>query len=70
MLVLTRKRNERITITPRTPLAEPITITVVRISPSSNWVRIGIEAEPDAVIVRTELLLDAPHASREAEVAA
>ena len=48
MLVLTRKIDESIQIGPG------ITITVVRIGPGS--VRIGIEANRDVTILRSELV--------------
>jgi carbon storage regulator CsrA len=52
MLVLSRKKDESIII--RTPGREDITLTVVRID-NLNKVRIGIEAEKDIVILRSEL---------------
>lgn len=54
MLVLTRKRNEKITITVP-PSDEPteITISLPRIQPGSC--RIGIEAERKVIIRRAEL---------------
>lgn len=48
MLVLSRREGERIQI------GDSITITVCRIS--ATGVRIGIEAPPEAVVVRQELL--------------
>ncbi len=48
MLVLSRKRSEQIRI------GENIVITIVRFD--RNQVRIGIEAPPDVMIVREELL--------------
>lgn len=47
MLVLTRKEGEQIKI------GENITLTVVRVS--GNKVRLGIDAPPDVLVVRTEL---------------
>lgn len=51
MLVLSRRVNEQIQI------GDDITITVVRLSPTS--IRIGVEAPPGTLIVREELLRDA-----------
>ena len=51
MLVLTRKRNDRIVI------GDDVRITIVKID--RNTVRIGIEAPGHTRIVREELLLDA-----------
>lgn len=51
MLVLSRKVGERISI------GDNVTITVVRISPTS--VRIGVDAPNGVSIVRQELLLEA-----------
>lgn len=47
MLVLSRKESERIT------LGDSIVLTIVKIS--GDRVRLGIEAPPDLVILRTEL---------------
>lgn len=54
MLVLTRKRNEKITITVP-PSNEPtvITISLPRIQPGSC--RVGIEAVRDVIVRRAEL---------------
>jgi carbon storage regulator len=59
MLVLTRKRSQRIRI------GEEITITVVSID--RGHVRLGIEAPPQVAILRDELILraDAPPATQE-----
>ncbi len=59
MLVLSRKLLEGIVIGP------DIRITVVKIE--RNHVRLGIEAPPDVVVVRDELLHDSEH--REARAA-
>jgi carbon storage regulator len=48
MLVLSRKVGERI------QLGDKITVTLVKIS--GNMVRLGIEAPPQMVVVREELL--------------
>lgn len=50
MLVLSRKRSERIWI------GEDIQITIVKLD--RNQVRIGIEAPPEVAIVREEVLLE------------
>lgn len=52
MLVLSRKKDE--TIIFRIPGREDIKLTVVRID-NLNKVRIGVEAEKDVVILRSEL---------------
>lgn len=52
MLVLSRKKDETIIL--RTPGQEDIRITVVRID-SHNKVRIGIEAEQEVLVLRSEL---------------
>lgn len=52
MLVLSRKKDE--TIIMRIPGREDIKLTVVRID-NSNKVRIGVEADKDVVILRSEL---------------
>jgi carbon storage regulator CsrA len=52
MLVLSRKKDETIII--RTPGREDIRLTVVRID-NMNKVRIGVEADKDVVILRSEL---------------
>lgn len=54
MLVLTRKKSESVVITP--PGMEPITIVIVDIS--SNRVRIGVDAEKEVLIKRSELKKD------------
>lgn len=51
MLVLSRKRDDRIVI------GDDVRITIVKIE--RNCVRIGIEAPGSTPIVREELLLDA-----------
>lgn len=52
MLVLSRKKDE--TIIMRIPGHEDIKLTVVRID-NMNKVRIGVEADKDVVILRSEL---------------
>lgn len=52
MLVLSRKQDETIII--RVPDREDIKLTIVKID-SLNKVRIGVEAEKDIVILRSEL---------------
>ena len=52
MLVLSRKKDE--TIIARIPGREDIKLTVVRID-NLNKVRIGVEADKDVVILRSEL---------------
>ncbi|MHA1948275.1 MAG: carbon storage regulator [Candidatus Thorarchaeota archaeon] len=53
MLVLSRKKDERISI--HLPEREtPIEITVVRVD-NLNKVRLGIEAEKDVIVLRSEL---------------
>ena len=52
MLVLSRKKDETILI--KQPGQKPIKITVVRID-NKNKVRLGIEAEQDVSILRSEL---------------
>ena len=52
MLVLSRKKDETITINP--PGQKPIKVTVVLIE-NKNKVRIGIEADKDVSILRSEL---------------
>lgn len=55
MLVLSRKQDETIII--RVPEREDIKLTIVKID-SLNKVRIGVEAEKDVVILRSELNKD------------
>ena len=52
MLVLSRKKDETIIV--RIPGREDIRLTVVRID-NMNKVRIGVEADKDVVILRSEL---------------
>ena len=52
MLVLSRKKDETIIL--RVPGQEDIRLTVVRID-NMNKVRLGIEAERDVVVLRSEL---------------
>lgn len=62
MLVLSRKRDERIVVkVPKTKLEElaknefcDIEITIVKID-NHNKVRVGIEADPEIVVLRSEL---------------
>lgn len=64
MLVLSRKKDEAIIM--RIPGHEDIRLTVVRID-NMNKVRIGVEADKDVVILRSELASDAPALERDAE---
>jgi len=52
MLVLSRKKDEKIII--KQPGMKPIEITVVRID-HRNRVRIGIEADKEVIVLRSEL---------------
>jgi carbon storage regulator CsrA len=52
MLVLSRKKDETILI--KQPGQNPIRITVVRID-NKNKVRLGIEADKDVAVLRSEL---------------
>jgi carbon storage regulator CsrA len=52
MLVLSRKKDETIIL--RGPNMDEIKITVVRID-NKNKVRIGIEADKDIMVLRSEL---------------
>lgn len=52
MLVLSRKKDETIIV--RIPGRDDIKLTVVRID-NMNKVRIGVEADKDVVILRSEL---------------
>lgn len=52
MLVLSRKKDETIII--RVPGHDDVKLTVVRID-NMNKVRIGVEADKDVVILRSEL---------------
>jgi carbon storage regulator CsrA len=52
MLVLSRKKDEKIIL--KGPNFEDIKITVVRID-SHNKVRLGIEAEQEVTVLRSEL---------------
>lgn len=53
MLVLSRKKDEAIVM--RIPGHEDIRLTVVRID-NMNKVRIGVEADKDVVVLRSELV--------------
>ena len=55
MLVLSRKKDEKIII--KVPGREDIEITVVRID-NHNRVRIGIDAEKEVLVLRSELQPD------------
>lgn len=57
MLVLSRKKDEAIIM--RIPGREDIRLTVVRID-NMNKVRIGVEADKDVVVLRSELAAGAP----------
>ena len=52
MLVLSRKKDEQIIL--KSPNMDDIKITIVRID-HNNKVRIGIEADKEIVILRSEL---------------
>jgi carbon storage regulator CsrA len=52
MLVLSRKKDETIIL--RVPGREDIKLTVVRID-NMNKVRLGVEADKDVVVLRSEL---------------
>ena len=52
MLVLSRKKDEKIIL--KVPGREDIEITVVRID-NHNRVRIGIDAEKEVLVLRSEL---------------
>lgn len=52
MLVLSRKKDEKIIL--KGPNMEDIKITIVRID-NKNKVRIGIEADKEVVVLRSEL---------------
>lgn len=52
MLVLSRKKDEKILV--KTPSGEVISITIVRID-GLNKVRIGIEADKNVSVLRSEL---------------
>lgn len=53
MLVLSRKKDEKILI--RTPLGEEVEITIVNID-GRNRVRLGVNADKNIVVLRSELL--------------
>ena len=52
MLVLSRKKEEKIIL--KVPEREDIVITVVRID-NQNKVRLGIDAEDDVIVLRSEV---------------
>ena len=59
MLVLSRKKDEAIIM--RIPGHEDIRLTVVRID-NMNKVRIGVEADKDVVVLRSELAAESARA--------
>lgn len=59
MLVLSRKKDEAIIM--RIPGHEDIRLTVVRID-NMNKVRIGVEADKDVVVLRSELAAESGRA--------
>lgn len=65
MLVLSRKKDEAIIM--RIPGHEDIRLTVVRID-NMNKVRIGVEADKDVVVLRSELATEQPALNPEREV--
>jgi carbon storage regulator CsrA len=65
MLVLSRKKDEAIIM--RIPGHEDIRLTVVRID-NMNKVRIGVEADKDVVVLRSELAAEQPEMNPEREV--
>lgn len=65
MLVLSRKKDEAIVM--RIPGHEDIRLTVVRID-NMNKVRIGIEADKDVVVLRSELATESAALEGQAEL--
>jgi carbon storage regulator CsrA len=65
MLVLSRKKDEAIIM--KIPGHEDIRLTVVRID-NMNKVRIGVEADKDVVVLRSELASDSPALESQAEL--
>lgn len=65
MLVLSRKKDEAIIM--RIPGHEDIRLTVVRID-NMNKVRIGVEADKDVVVLRSELATEQLAPAPEQEV--
>jgi carbon storage regulator CsrA len=65
MLVLSRKKDEAIIM--KIPGHEDIRLTVVRID-NMNKVRIGVEADKDVVVLRSELAAGAPALENPAEL--
>lgn len=65
MLVLSRKKDE--TIIMRIPGHEDIRLTIVRID-NMNKVRIGVEADKDVVILRSELASDSEASTQTGEI--
>lgn len=65
MLVLSRKKDEAIIM--RIPGHEDIRLTVVRID-NMNKVRIGVEADKDVVVLRSELASDSSALETDREV--
>lgn len=64
MLVLSRKKDEAIIM--KIPGHEDIRLTVVRID-NMNKVRIGVEADKDVVVLRSELASESPALETPAE---
>jgi carbon storage regulator CsrA len=65
MLVLSRKKDEAIIM--KIPGHEDIRLTVVRID-NMNKVRIGVEADKDVVVLRSELETPTPVLDNTAEL--
>jgi carbon storage regulator CsrA len=65
MLVLSRKKDESIIM--RIPGHEDIRLTVVRID-NMNKVRIGVEANKDVVVLRSELASQLSSTESQSEV--
>lgn len=65
MLVLSRKKDESIIM--RIPGYDDIRLTVVRID-NMNKVRIGVEANKDVVVLRSELASEAEALEHEREL--
>lgn len=65
MLVLSRKKDEAIIM--KIPGRDDIRLTVVRID-NMNKVRIGVEADKDVVILRSELASNVDSLGQESEL--